>query len=251
MLTLSTASTEYSIHRVQYPPSIASIQNCLSSLHSHDYELTPECSFNFWRASLQDRSPPASSPSELKRKVTSSHSCDCELTNWWIQFQHPACLLSTASKYSSNLALLWLPSASSKLLDHGLQVHLWVTWLWPPNAFPNSHDQGLQVHLWVTWSRSPSASLSSIDHGLPVHLQIHSITALKFISGWHDWGLQMHFQTRSITASKCNSELHDFGLEVHLETCSIMASKCITEFTRSLPPSESPNSLDHGLQVHL
>jgi len=63
----STAYTEYSIHRVQHTPSTAyteysiyrvqhtlSTQDCLSSLHSHDYELTPEYSFSFQCASLHD-----------------------------------------------------------------------------------------------------------------------------------------------------------------------------------------------------
>jgi hypothetical protein len=49
--TPSIAYTEYSIHRVQHTPSTASIPDCLSSLHSHDYGLTPECSFSFRRAS--------------------------------------------------------------------------------------------------------------------------------------------------------------------------------------------------------
>ena len=49
--TPSTAYTEYSIHRVQHTPSTASIQDCSSSLHSHDYELTSESSFSFWCAS--------------------------------------------------------------------------------------------------------------------------------------------------------------------------------------------------------
>jgi len=44
-LAPSIAYTEYSIQRVQHTPSTASIQDCLSSLHSHDYKLTPECSF--------------------------------------------------------------------------------------------------------------------------------------------------------------------------------------------------------------
>jgi hypothetical protein len=61
-LTPSIAYTEYSIHRVQHTPSTASTQDCLSSLHSHDYELTPECNFSFRRASLHDRPPSASSP---------------------------------------------------------------------------------------------------------------------------------------------------------------------------------------------
>jgi len=42
----------------------------------------------------------------------------------------------------------------------------------------------------------------------------------------------------------------DLGLQVHLQTRSITASKCITELTRPRPPSASPNSIDHGLQVH-
>jgi hypothetical protein len=38
---------------------------------------------------------------------------------------------------------------------------------------------------------------------------------------------------------------------MHLQTRSIMASECISQFTRFLPPSASPHSLHHGLQVHL
>ena len=61
-LTPSTAYTEYSIHRVQPTPSMASTQDHLSSLHSNDYELTPKCRFSFRCASLQDRPALASSP---------------------------------------------------------------------------------------------------------------------------------------------------------------------------------------------
>jgi hypothetical protein len=61
-LTPSTAYIEYNIHRVQHAPSTASTQDCLSSFASHDYELTPECSFSFRRASLHNRLPSASSP---------------------------------------------------------------------------------------------------------------------------------------------------------------------------------------------
>ena len=53
--TPSTAYTEYSIHQVPHT------QDYLSSLHSHDYQFTPECSFNFRLASLHDRLPSASS----------------------------------------------------------------------------------------------------------------------------------------------------------------------------------------------
>jgi len=113
-------NTEYSIHRVQHTPSTASTQDCLSSLHSHEYKLTPECSFSSRRASLQDHLPPASSPWELKGKVTSSHSHGCELTHRWIEPQQPALLVSTASKYISNLARSWPPSGSANSLDQGI-----------------------------------------------------------------------------------------------------------------------------------
>ena len=50
------------IHRVQHTPSTPSTEDCLSSLHSHDYEFTPECRFSFRCASLHDRPPSASFP---------------------------------------------------------------------------------------------------------------------------------------------------------------------------------------------
>jgi len=59
-LTPSTTYTKYSIHQVHHALSTtASTHDCLSSLNYHDYKLTPECSFSFWHASLQDRPPPA------------------------------------------------------------------------------------------------------------------------------------------------------------------------------------------------
>ena len=68
----------------QHTQSTASTQDCLSSLHSHDYELNPECSLGFRRSSLHDRPPSASSPSQLKGEVTLSHSYGCELTDTWV-----------------------------------------------------------------------------------------------------------------------------------------------------------------------
>jgi len=100
--TPSTAYTEYSIHRVQHTPSPAYTESsihrvqhtpctldCLSSLHSHDYKLTPECSFSFRRASLQHRPPSTSSPWELKGKVALSHPHSWDETNWWMESQAP------------------------------------------------------------------------------------------------------------------------------------------------------------------
>jgi len=201
--TLSRANTEYSIHRVRQKLSTASIEDCQFSLHSQDYQLTPECCFSFWRASLQDLPTTASSPWEIKGTVTSSHSHGCELPQWWIESQHLALLQSTATKYS-NLAWSWPPSASPNLLNHGLQVYLSYTIAAskclskldqsrppsaclsytisdsksisklgrsrPPSSPPNWLDHGLQVHLWVTRSRVPNASPSSFDYGLQVVL---------------------------------------------------------------------------------
>ena len=164
--TSSTTYTEYSIHRVQHTPSTASTQDCLSSIHSHDYKLTPECRFSFWRAFLYDRPSSASSPCALKGKVTLSHSHVCKSTNRWIESQHSARRPSTGSKYSSNLARLWPPKCISKL---AWSRHLSVS--------PNSLDYSLQVRTIITSQctsklarlRPPSASPNSLDHGLQVH----------------------------------------------------------------------------------
>jgi hypothetical protein len=45
--TPCTAYTKYNIHQVQHTPSTASTQDCLSFLHSHDYQLTPGCNISF------------------------------------------------------------------------------------------------------------------------------------------------------------------------------------------------------------
>jgi len=121
-----------SIHWVQHTLSTAYTQDCLCSLHSHDYKSTPECSFSFWRASLHDQLPSASLPWELKDIVTLSHSHICESTKWWLESQHPACCPSSASKYSSNLARSRPPKCISKLAR---------------SRPPSSHGHHLQVHL--------------------------------------------------------------------------------------------------------
>jgi len=205
--SLSLHDMIMSWHRVQHTPSTASTQHCLSSLHSDDYELTPESSFSFRRTSLHNWPPSASSPWELKGKVTLSHSHGSELTNWWIQSHHPVRHPLTASKYSSNLARSRPPSASPISLDHGLQVHL-------------------QTH-----SITASKCISKLARLRP--------------ASSHEHGLQVHPQTRLITISECISKLSwslppnvspymlDYRLQVHLQTRSITASEYISEFTRS------------------
>jgi len=73
----------------------------------------------------------------------------------------------------------------------------------------------------------------------------------------------VYLQTHSITRSEYSSNLArsrppsvsptslNHGLQVHLQTRSITAAKCISKLTQSRPPSASPNSLDHSLHVYL
>jgi len=199
----SRVHTEYSTHTVQPTPSTSihrvqhtpSTDGCLSSLHSHHHKLTPECGFSLRRASLHDRPPSASSPWELKGKVTLSHSHGCELTHWWIKSQYPVHRPSTASKSSSKLARLQTPSS----LDHCLQLYLQTSSSTaselartrPLSLSPNSLDYGLQSCL------------------IPASKCISYLTELR--------SLQVHLQTPLITAStsaSLNSPDHDLG--VHL-----------------------------------
>jgi hypothetical protein len=190
--TPSTAYTKYSIHQVQHIQSRASNLDCLSSIHFHDYRLTPECSFSFWRASLHDWPPSASCPWEHKGKAILAHAHSCELTNLWKEAHHPARHQSTAAKYSSNLNRSRSPSVSLNSFNYDLQVRTIMG------------SMCISKH---TPSQPCSASLSALNHVF----QTHSVAAS---------------QARAIMASQLN-----------LQSRSITASK----FTRSWPPSASPN----------
>jgi len=220
--TLSLHDMIMSWHRVLHTPSTASTQDCLSSLHSHDYELTPESSFSSQRTSLHDRPPSTSSPWELKGKVTLSHSHGCELTNWWIESHHPVHRPSTASKYSSNRARSRPPSASPITLHHGLQVHLETRSITASNCISQL-------------ARLRPAS--SDKHGLQVHLQTRSIAISECISKF----------TRSLPRSVSPNML-DYCLQVHLQTRSVTASEYISEFTRMSFLGAPEIALKHRLQ---
>ena len=238
--TPSTAYTEYSIHRVQHTPSAAYTEYSIHRvLHQPSFVSLPfivtitSWPWNVASAShvppLYDRPPPATSPWELKRKVSLLHSHHCELTNWWIALQHPAHLLSTPSKYSFTLARSWLPSASSSSLDYILQVHLWVHSIRASKCICN-----------FARLRPPSSSSNSLDRGLQLHLQAVSITGTKCNSEF----------TWSGPPSASPNSL-DYGLQVHLWVYLIRASQCITKLARSRPPSASLSSPNNRLQVHL
>jgi hypothetical protein len=139
---------EYCIHRVQYPPSTASTQDCLSSRHSHDYKLIPEWSFSFQPASFW----------ELEDEITFSHSDYCQLTNRWKECQHPACHPSTATQFSSTCAPLQPACTSPNSLDYGIQtrsimaskcISKFARSRPPPSASPHSLDHRRGVNRWA------------------------------------------------------------------------------------------------------
>jgi len=202
-LTLST-----SIHRVQHTPSTVSTQDCLSSLHSHEYRLTPE--WNFRGASLHDRLPSAKSPWKPKGIVTWLHSHGGELTNRWIESQHPARLQSTASKSSSNLP-----------------------WSRPPSFVQTCLITVSKCISKLAQSRTPSVSADLLNYCL----QDRTIMASNCISklAWLQ-PASANLQTGSNTASKLaqkwppSSLHHDH--EVHHQSRSVTISECISKFTR-------------------
>jgi len=75
-----------SCHDQELTLSRASTQHCRSSLHSHDYKVTPECSLSFRRASLQDQ--PALLQSS-KVNIPRPLSPGCGPTSWWVECQDP------------------------------------------------------------------------------------------------------------------------------------------------------------------
>ena len=213
-------------HWVLHTLSTAYTQHCLSSIHSHDYKLTPECGFSFRHASLHDWPLSASSPWELIGTVTLSHTHGCEWTNWWIESQHLAHHPSTASQDSSELARLqpW------NSLDRGLQTRSitaskCISKL-PRLRPPSSHDHRLQVLISkLARSRPPSASPHSLDHSLQVYLSTRTITASKF--------------ARSRPPSAYPNSL-DHSLGVYLWVPSIIIFRRTSNYSQA-PPAASPD----------
>jgi len=253
-MSWSWVDTEYSIHRVQeytehsiqwaqHPPKIVCLPFILQIT-----SLPLNAASAIRRASLHDQPPSASSPFELKGKVTWSHSHGCELTNWWIQSQHPARRPSIPSKNSSKLARLRPPRSH----DHGPQMHLQTRSITASKCISQ-----------LPWLRPPN----SLNHGVQVHLQTHSITASQSISTlkrlWpaiaspnsHDHSLQVHLHSSSIIASKCISKVaqlrHPNLLDHGLQFRTIVASKCIFKYAPLPPPSVSPNLSHPSLKVYL
>jgi len=115
----------------------------LNSLHSHNYNLTNECSLSCRCASLQiDRF----------QVLLQSHSI-------------------IACKCISQLAQSWPPSPSLSSLNLGIQLHIQTRLITTSKCISK-----------LAQSRPQSASRNSLDYGLPVHPQTRSVTASKSIS---------------------------------------------------------------------
>jgi len=137
-------------------------------------------------------------------------------------------------------------------------------------TFPplSTHHHGLPLHISKLGRSQPSSPFpNSLHHGLQVYLQTRSILACKFAQLWPPKCIctvatwqppSAYLQTHSIMASKCISRLarlrsvclHDHGLQLNLHVCSITTSEWICKFTRSRPPTASPNPIDYCFQVH-
>ena len=235
--TPSTAYTKNSIHRVQHTPSTAYIMynihpRLFYSLHSHDYELTPEYCFSIWCDSRHYQPPSASFSWELNCKVNLSHSHSCKLTNWWIKSQCLARCPSITSKYSSNLAQSQPASTLPNSLNHGLRVHIQIQSI---TASKLARLQPLKFILTLAQSWPPSLH----DHSLQEHLHTRSIEALECISKFtQSWSPNL---LNHGLPSVCPNSLH-YGYQVHLWVHSIFIFMGTSNCSRALPAA-SPDIL--------
>jgi len=270
--TPSAAYTEYSIYWVQHTSSIAYIEHSihlrLLSLHSHNYEWTPQCSF-------ASGVPPhrLAAISQFSIRVSKVKS-PCYIPTVWS-------LLTNKWSLRTCRASHWPlpdrppPTIPPITLDHSLQVHLQTHLITASKCISK-----------LVRSQPPSSSTKSLDHVLQVHLGLHLISASQCISkltpsrppiaseftqsqspvessNWIDYGPGVYIWAHLILASKCTSNLAqleplsvslsalDLSLQVHHRTRTITASKSISEHARSWTQSESLSSLDRHLQAHL
>jgi hypothetical protein len=116
----------------------------------------------------------------------------------------------------------------------------------PPHESAILIDHGLQVNLWV-FKISASTCIAN-DLGKQGNIQCRAITASKFISVFTQSRSQSASPTGSILGSMCNSELIqsrcpsatpsslDPSYEVHLWDHTSLVSKCIIKPAQSWPP---------------
>jgi len=185
-MSWSRVDTECSIHWAHHPPRIVCL-HFISKISSWPLNAA-------WLrcASLYNRPPSASSPSELNGNVTFPWMWDNELM---ITVSAPGapsidCLQVlvqprsiTDPKCISKLARL-RPASSN---DHGLQVHIQTrsitackfAWSWPRSSSTNSLDYDLGLHLQIHLVAASKSSLNSLDHSLGVYLWVHGIIIFR------------------------------------------------------------------------
>jgi len=193
--TPSTASTEYSIHRVKHTLSTAYTAYCIiptttvscyqpvshlaadhdvqNHLHAHNYKLANEWNVSCHRAPLlnyhqqihrlqvlfQSRSIMAS---KCMSKLTPSPPRSVSLT--WHNSSLQGCTM-TASKWISTPAQSRTQTPSLKSHGHGLQVHL--------------QSRSITATKWISnlaCLQSRSASVRSLHHGLVTRQSSHGMS---------------------------------------------------------------------------
>jgi len=122
---------------------------------------------------------------------------------------------------------------------------------WPLNVasasgVPPSKSTASKYSSNLARSQPASASPNSLNHGLQVLQRwSHLVTFPQF-------RVNEPMNRVSAPGAPPTDRLQIDHLEVLLQSRSIIACyKCISRLAQSRPPSASPNSLDHGLPVHL
>jgi len=165
-------------------------------------------------------------------------------------------LFSTSSTYLS-FSSTTLPSSQNTNLSHpSLSVHAMImSWHQvqhtPSTAYTEYCIHRVLHHPNIDCLPLP-ASLSSL--GRPCCTQFSTFPQLR-VNQWIESQLPSclppALQPPDWPPPSTAPNSLDHGLKVHLHTRSITASQYISEFTQYRSPIASPTSLDHGLKVNL
>jgi hypothetical protein len=99
--------------------------------------------------------------------------------------------------------------------------------------------------------RSTVCRSHSVTRSLPVSLS-HTVSHLSADVIVLNSLYSHNYNLTKVSSLSCGRASHQIDLcQVLLQSPSIIARKCIIKLTQSQPPRPSPNSLSHGLPVHL
>jgi len=210
-MSWSWVDTEYSIHRVQ----------ACTEYSIHRVQHTPSTVYTEYSIHRVQHTP------STAYTEYSIHQVQHTPSTAYTEIQYTPKYSIHQSTASTQHCLSFIRSDDYKLTPER-NVRFWCATLhdWPPSArypwelnckFTLSHSHGWEVTNW--WPESQCLARGPS-------------TTSKYTSQ---------------LARLRHRSLHDSSLQLHLQPCLITASK----FTRSQPPSASPNSLDHSLQVFL